>query len=112
MSEKIDGRVLAVDLYAPAFAREDFVKVWFEIDRPFESCPPIARKVKELGVDYVITDDLFRAFARQSCGRAYEQDFVRYLYLHARQVDMIADKYPNYWTEGGMITETYVFRIP
>ncbi len=112
VAEKVDGRVLAVDLYGPAFKREDFVKAWFDIERPRTNCPPIGPKVKELGVRYIIADSLLRAHARRSCGRPYEQDFIRYLYLHARLVDTIGQKYPNYWADGRMISETHVFKIP
>jgi hypothetical protein len=35
VSEKIDGKVMASDLYAPAFESKDFVQLWFNIDRPY-----------------------------------------------------------------------------
>jgi hypothetical protein len=112
VSEEVDGRVLGMGLYAPAFDREDFVSGWFNIDRPSSDCPPFGRRVEELGVKYIIADDLFQSFGRMGCGAEYEKDIVRYLFTRCERVAVIDEKYPSYWAKDGMISEIYIFKTP
>lgn len=113
VSANIDGRVMAMDLYAPAFKSEDFAGAGFQIDRPYKYyCPPFEEHIKRLGVRYVIVDDLLRTFARMSCGPEYEKEIIRYLFLNGTVVSRVDESYPNYWVENGIISEVYVFRTP
>jgi hypothetical protein len=112
VSEKVDGRVLGMGIYSPAFKEEDFASPGFRFEAPGTSeCPPIEDKVKELGVRYIIGDSLFRSLARLSCGEEYEKEFVRFLFLKCKLVSEIDESYPNYWADG-IISDITVFEVP
>jgi 4-amino-4-deoxy-L-arabinose transferase-like glycosyltransferase len=112
VTAKIDGRTLGRDFYAPAFEKEDFVVHWFNTINPKMNCPPFEEKARELGVEYVIVDDVLRSLSRRACGRRYEGDMLRFFYVRAEPVDWAPIMYPSYWAKGGMISEIYVFKIP
>ena len=109
VSEGVDGKVLAMQLYAPAFKDVSVVGPWFQLDRPGENCVPIERKIEELGVKYIVADNLLRKFSRLSCGPKYEKALVRYLLLKGKVLRTVQQRYPNYWA-GGMIDEIYIIR--
>ncbi len=110
-ARKIDGRVLAVDFYAPAVEDGNLVTPWFSTDRPYTNCPPFGRKVEELKVDYIIADDVFRTLSRKACGPYYEQAMLQYLDLHCEAVDWVPLEYPSYWAPGGTISGIYVYGV-
>jgi 4-amino-4-deoxy-L-arabinose transferase-like glycosyltransferase len=112
VSREVDGRVLGMGLYSPAFKREDFVSPWFNIDRPSRDCPPFGDKVRELRVKYIIADEMLQSFSRMGCGPNYEKELVRYLFLKCKRVAEVDERYPNYWVDGGVIREIYIFRTP
>jgi 4-amino-4-deoxy-L-arabinose transferase-like glycosyltransferase len=112
VSEKVRGKAIGMDLYAPAFAREEFTAAWFSIDKPSTRCPSFESRVRELGVEYIIADELLQHFARMSCGPEYENEMARYLFLKCGPVARVEESYPNYWAKGGIISEIYILRPP
>jgi len=112
VAEKVDGKVMGMDLYSPAFANDEFVGQWFNTDRPYTTCGIFDTELKKRGVKYIIADDVLRSVVRRACGKPYETDVLRYLNLHCKAVDRITEGYPSYWAPGGMIREVYVFRVP
>ena len=100
-----------MDLYSPAFAPGKFVAPWFGIDNPSRSCPSVAGRVGALGVEYIVADELLMAFARMSCGEAYERELARFIFTACEPVGRVAASYPNYWVRGKLITEIYVFKV-
>lgn len=107
-----DGaRVLGIDLYRPQFEKRNFVLHWFSIESPYK-CPPFETSVKDRKVDYVILDDVFRYYAAGTCGEAYEQDMVRYLFVNGKNTNVVNENYPNALAEDDMISSVYIFKLP
>jgi hypothetical protein len=105
-----DARVLAMDVFAPAFRRDQLVGFWGDIEKPGERCPEFIGEMESRGVTHVLLDEGLRRFSRKACGRQYTDRIVRHLVDDSRLLAVL-DGYPEGWEGEKFLSEVYVFDV-